>query len=114
MSGAICYAQPTPLTVAMGTLLIAGTLLSYVPWFVALIRRRSSAGVSIITLSSGLLSGSLSLTNAGILNWDKIICCGQHRGELAADQCLANNLVVEQVPYLCPPFSSPCPSSFTI
>lgn len=33
MSGAICYSKPTSLTVAMGTVLIVGTLLSYVPWY---------------------------------------------------------------------------------
>lgn len=69
----------------------------YAPRFVTLLKRRSSAGVSVLTLAAGLLAGTLNLINAAILNWDKIICCGQHAGELAAAQCLANNLVVEQL-----------------
>lgn len=41
----------------------------------SIIETKTSAGLSFISIGTGLLSGLLILINTGILNWDKIVCC---------------------------------------
>jgi len=93
MSGIICYTQPSPLSISLAVILITGTIISYIPQIVAMVKKRSSEGLSFLMLGLGLLSGFLTLLNTVILYWQKISCCYR----LNAAQCLANNLVPEQL-----------------
>jgi len=95
MSGVICYNAPSTITVILAVFLIFATFVSYVPQGVSIFQARSSAGLSYLSLSTGLLSGLLTFINTGVLNWDKILCC-QH-ANLHPSQCIANNLVTQQV-----------------
>jgi len=95
MTSVICYNAPSIVSLVLAIFLILATFASYIPQIVAIIRAKSSAGLSAVSLATGLVSGLLTLINTGVLNWQRILCC--RNNDLPAYQCLGNNLVIQQV-----------------
>jgi len=79
----------------LGVFLIVGTVISYVPQYVSIIKMKSSEGLSYGMLSIALASGFLTAINSGILKWPNVICCHNH--SLNLGQCLRNNMATEQL-----------------
>jgi len=90
----VCYQQKSAGSIALACVLIFGTFFSYVPQWITIIRARSSEGLSYVSLAMGLTSGLLTLSNAGILKWQSILCCANR---LSVAQCLENNLLIQQL-----------------
>jgi len=88
-----CYEAPSAPNVAIGVFLIVGTIVSYIPQYLSIIRNQSSDGINYIMLGFALASSFFTAINAGILNWPYIICCL----ELTGVECLANNIATEQL-----------------
>jgi len=88
------FEDPTALNISMGVFLITGITVSYIPQYIAIIKVRSSDGLSYPTLALAFLSGLLTLINTGILNWNpKLMCCSIR----SVSDCLAFNLPVIQL-----------------
>jgi len=96
MSSAVCYERKATSAIVLAYVLIIGTFVSYVPQWIGIVRAKSSEGLSFVSLSLGLLSGLLTLSNAGILKWQSIICC-RLPPKLSVAQCLENNLLIQQL-----------------
>jgi len=89
----ICYFGPSVLNIAVAVFLIVGIIVSYVPQYVAIIKRKSSEGLSVYMIAFSLLSSFLTTVNSGILKWPSVICCGS----LGFGHCMLNNLSTEQL-----------------
>jgi len=80
-------------SVVIGIILIIGTMISYIPQYIVIVRNKSSEGLNFFTIGLGLFTGLLTLINHGILQWTSIICCGF----LEVNQCLASQLSTGQL-----------------
>jgi len=90
-----CWDEPGLLTLLLGIFLIVGGLVSFIPQYHAIVSRKSSRGLSFVTLGLGLSSSAFSACNVGMLNWWRIQCCWQQpRGTL---ECAGNNLAFAQL-----------------
>jgi len=94
----LCFVRKTPTNIAVGIFLIAGALFTYLPQYIAIVRRKSSHGISFWMLLLGLASAAFTGVNAGMMNWDHITCCSTNN--LTFGQCLANNLSFIQLFFL--------------
>jgi len=88
-----CYSEPSSLNLGVALFLVIGTVVSYIPQYIAIVRAGSSEGISFMMLAILLLSSFLTAINSGILKWTHVVCC-QH---LSLGQCLKNNLATEQL-----------------
>ena len=52
---ATCYHKPTGVNLAFGIVLIIGALVAYIPQYIAIVRRKSSKGLSLEMLALGLI-----------------------------------------------------------
>jgi len=89
----VCYDEPTALNLGVALFLVIGTVVSYIPQYIAIVKARSSEGISFMMLAILLLSAFLTCINSGILKWPHVVCCRQ----LPFGQCLKNNLATEQL-----------------
>jgi len=89
----VCYSEPSALNLGVALFLVIGTIVSYVPQYIAIIKAGSSEGISFMMLAILMLSSFLTAINSGILKWPHVVCC-QHLGP---GQCLKNNLATEQL-----------------
>eukprot|EP00126_Sphaerothecum_destruens_P003604 Sdes_comp17370_c0_seq1m6578 len=67
--------DPTTLNVTVGVVILVGILLSYVPQYIYIIRRKKSDGISPWFLLLGALGSFCSLSNEIILGWRELYCC---------------------------------------
>jgi len=74
-SGCINIRTQSLLSVILGIFLVAASLFSYVPQWVAIIYAKSSKGLSIFSITLANYGSWLSVWNAIILQWDIIDCC---------------------------------------
>lgn len=74
---------------------MVGTLLSYIPQFIVILRKKSSYGVSYLMLCAGVASAALVGANAGLKNWPHITCC--YTESLSFGDCMSNNLAFLQL-----------------
>uniref|UniRef100_A0A6B2LER3 Uncharacterized protein n=1 Tax=Arcella intermedia TaxID=1963864 RepID=A0A6B2LER3_9EUKA len=81
------------MSVVLAVVLIVGTLISYIPQYVSIFKSKSSEGLSFLMMGLGLASSLLTLLNTVMFYWEKLTCCST----LNFYQCLANNLVPEQL-----------------
>lgn len=72
-----CFEESTkgPLGLALGVILTAGGVISYVPQHVALIRSKSVEGISWVWLFLNCLASFCQLVNVIVLRWDQLLCC---------------------------------------
>jgi len=90
---AICtYEKPSIANISIAAILIFGTIISFIPQYINIIRKRSSEGISFIMLGIALLGNLLTAINAGIFKWEHILCC-----ENGFVPCVKNNLATEQL-----------------
>jgi len=90
-----CYEEPSILNQSVATFLIVANIISYIPQYVAIIRRKSSDGINFVMLAIALLSSLLTVISGGISKWPKLTCCVYDH--LTAAQCLKNNLATLQL-----------------
>jgi len=88
-----CYSPPSSLNLAVAIFLIVGTVLSYIPQYIAILKVQSSEGLSVFMIAISMLSGFLICINSGILKWPNVTCCDH----LSFGHCLKNNLATEQL-----------------
>jgi cystinosin len=88
-----CYFEPTAMNISVALVLMLGTIISYVPQYVAIIKAKSSEGLSFLMMAIGLTGGFLIAVNSGVLKWSYAICCL----DLNTLGCLKNNLATEQL-----------------
>lgn len=88
-------AQPTVINIILGSAIIVGLFLSFFFQWLVIVRRRSSEGISWITLTLSLVSGLLTTTNGMIFNWPTLSCCRFSNISVAA--CLEINLVTQSL-----------------
>jgi len=88
-----CYYEPTTINITVAVFLIVGTIISYIPQYVAIIKARSSEGINFLMLAMALSSGFLTAINSGILKWQSVVCCLG----LNSAECIKNNLATEQL-----------------
>jgi len=88
-----CYASPTPFGIAIALLIIVGTIISYIPQYLIIVKKKSSDGLNTIMLGISLFSSFLTATNSGILKWPLVVCCQ----DLSSAECVLNNLATEQL-----------------
>jgi uncharacterized protein with PQ loop repeat len=89
----LCFTNPSFISIFLACFLMVGTIVSYVPQYVAIIRARSSEGLSFLMLGLSLESSCLTAINSGILWWGSVTCCA----EISVGECLLNNLPTEQL-----------------
>jgi len=77
----------------IGIALIFGVLISYIPQHVAIIRSKTSQGISWITIFLANVATCCNVVNAILEQWDNIACCG----ELGVLKCNATLLSVYQI-----------------
>jgi uncharacterized protein with PQ loop repeat len=90
-----CFTYPSKTNLTVAGILVAGTLISYIPQYLAIIRVGSSSGLNYGMLGIALFSAFLTCINSGILKWYDIVCCGEEGMTLA--KCLENNLATLQL-----------------
>ena len=56
----LCFVRKTPTNIAVGIFLIAGALFTYLPQYIAIVRRKSSHGISFWMLLLGLASAAFT------------------------------------------------------
>eukprot|EP01118_Nematostelium_gracile_P005978 TRINITY_DN190_c0_g1_i1.p1 TRINITY_DN190_c0_g1~~TRINITY_DN190_c0_g1_i1.p1 ORF type:complete len:262 (-),score=33.33 TRINITY_DN190_c0_g1_i1:47-832(-) len=88
-----CYFEPTAMNISVALVLMLGTIISYVPQYVAIVKAKSSEGLSFLMMAIGLTGGFLIAVNSGILKWSYAVCCL----DLNTLGCLKNNLASEQL-----------------
>jgi len=88
-----CYFEPSVINIVVALFLIVGTMMSYIPQYLAIIRAKSSEGISFMMLAIAVESGFLTAINSGILKWENVVCCL----DLSSMECLKNNLATEQL-----------------
>jgi len=93
MQPIVCYKDPGYLSVAIASVLIVGTAVSYILQIVSIARQKSSEGLSYLTLTLGLASGLLLVVNTLVLKWQAIVCCSN----LGVTDCLKNNLIPQTI-----------------
>jgi len=91
--GPVCFESPTPLNITVAAVIILGTVVSYVPQYVAIVRKKSSEGLNTLMLTIALAGSFLTATNSGILKWNLVSCCQN----LGVGECVLNNLATEQL-----------------
>jgi len=88
-----CYFEPSVVNIVVAVFLILGTMCSYIPQYVAIVKAKSSDGINFIMLAIAVTSGFLTAINSGILKWESAVCCL----DLSTSQCIKNNLATEQL-----------------
>ncbi|CAG8495654.1 9339_t:CDS:2 [Ambispora leptoticha] len=88
-----CEIDHKGIDVAIGVFIACGLLVSYLPQHFRIIRIKSSEGLSPWFLLLGTLSGTSSLYNMIILQYQMIECCAI----VSAGQCFKNTLGVFQI-----------------
>jgi len=88
-----CYFEPTTTNIVVGVFLILGTISSYIPQYIAIVKSKTSDGINFVMLAIALLSAFLTAINSGVLKWSQVVCCLDLNGV----ECLKNNLATEQL-----------------
>jgi len=88
-----CYFEPSVVNIVVAVFLILGTMCSYIPQYIAIVKAKSSDGINFIMLAIAVTSGFLTAINSGILKWEYVVCCL----DLSSSQCIKNNLATEQL-----------------
>jgi len=87
-----CWEEPSAGDLSLGIFLIVGTVVTYIPQYVVIIKRKTSSGLSSFMIGLTFLGSALTVINSCILTWPKFVCCKS----LSFGNCLANNLASEQ------------------
>eukprot|EP01119_Soliformovum_irregulare_P020463 TRINITY_DN6628_c0_g1_i1.p1 TRINITY_DN6628_c0_g1~~TRINITY_DN6628_c0_g1_i1.p1 ORF type:complete len:303 (-),score=49.56 TRINITY_DN6628_c0_g1_i1:51-959(-) len=91
----ICYfKEQSPFSYAIGVGLILGVCISYIPQFIAIIRRRSSVGIAWQTVLLANISTCSNTINAIFEQWETVACCRLYYTPL---QCAASTLSIAQI-----------------
>lgn len=72
---ASCFEAPPVVALVVGYFLTTGIVVSYIPQIWMIIARRSSEGVSVLTMWLSFVCACLTFVNAFMLDWDGIQCC---------------------------------------
>ena len=84
-NGTGCAPQlpPDAASITVGSILVIGSAVMALPMIVNMCRRRSSDGVSPLTLALTLLFTACNAGSAIIIKWPQLVACGQGIGCLA-------------------------------